>query len=126
MIKIKNKGSFKNFEEYCDKSLKFKRLVRHSEEFAIDCIEKLKANTPIDSGITADSWRYNIIKTKNSLTIQIDNTNIQNGMNIALLLEYGHGTINGGWVEGKNYIEPVIAETYQNIIKSICKEMNRL
>lgn len=126
MFKIKQKGNFNGFQTYCDKSLKFKRLSRRAEEYAQICIEKLKANTPVDSGLTADSWAYNIIRTKNSLTIQIDNKNIQNGVNVALLLEYGHGTINGGWVEGKNYIEPTVAEAYQNIVGNICKEMNKL
>lgn len=125
MITIKQKGDFKKLDNYF---LKSKKIVKFddAESFAITCIERLKAVTPADSGLTADSWDYTITKEKNSVHIEFFNRNIQNGVNVALLLEYGHGTKNGGWVEGKNYIAPTVLKTYLDIVDNTWKEIKNL
>jgi len=125
MIKITQRGDLKKLDKFFKKSIKITKF-RNIEEFARDCIERLKEVTPIDSGLTSESWGYIIIPRRNSKIIQINNTNIQNGVNVALILEYGHGTRNGAWIEGKNYISPVIQKIYFDIINNAWKELKDL
>lgn len=125
MITIKQKGDFKKLDKYFTKSLKISKF-ENINSVANKCIERLKAATPKDSGLTADSWEYVIIKRKGSRVIKFYNTNNQNGVSVALLLEYGHATRDGAWVSGSNYIEPVVRETYLSIINNTWKEMTDL
>lgn len=127
MITIKQKGDFKKLDRY------FKRSVKTSSyeninlvNFAERCIERLREATPKNTGLTANSWRYEIIKRKNSRVLRIHNTNIQNGINIALLKDFGHATRSGTWIEGQNYIEPEVRKTYLDILNNTWKEMKRL
>jgi hypothetical protein len=125
MITIKQRGDFKKLDKYFKKSIKITRY-ENVEQIARDCVDRLKEATPKDSGLTSESWSYIIIERKNSKTIQINNTNIQNGVNVALILEYGHGTRNGSWIEGRNYIAPVIERLYLDIIDKAWKELRNL
>lgn len=125
MITIKQKGDFKKLDKYFTKSLKISK-TENINNVADKCIEKLKAATPKDSGLTADSWKYVIVKRKNSKVLQFYNTNIQNGVNVALLLEYGHATRDGAWVEGQDFIEPIVRDAYLSIINNTWKEMTDL
>lgn len=125
MITIKHKGDFKKTKKYFSKSLKISK-IKNVDIVAKNCVEKLKEATPKDSGVTAESWTYTIIRRKKSVTIEFINTNIQNGVNIALLLEYGHGTSNGGWVEGKEYIEPTIRSAYLEILNKAWEDLEDL
>lgn len=125
MIQIKNKGDFLKLDTYFKKSLKITKF-RNAEAIAQECIEKLKAVTPKDTGLTSRSWTYVVERFKRSVKITISNTNIQNGVNVALILEYGHATRNGTWIEGKNYIAPVILESYNEILNTAWKELTKL
>lgn len=125
MITIKHKGDFRKTKKYFSKSLKITK-IKNAEIIAKNCVEKLKEATPKDSGITAESWTYTIIRRKESVAIEFINTNIQNGVNVALLLEYGHGTSNGGWVEGKEFIEPTIRKAYLEILNKTWEELKDL
>lgn len=71
-------------------------------------VAALESATPKDTGLTSKSWKYEIKQSKGSVSISFYNTNIQNGVPIAILLQYGHGTRNGGWVQGRDYINPAI------------------
>lgn len=125
MITIKQKGDFKKLDKYFTKSIKITKSI-NIKLFADKCIEKLKEATPKDSGLTAASWKYTIVSRKNSKTVQFYNTNIQNGVNVALLLDFGHVTRDGAWLEGKNFIEPVMKQTYLSIINNTWKELTDL
>ena len=86
----------------------------------------LASATPRDTGKTANSWNYEIEQDKDSVSISFYNTNIQNGVPIAIILQYGHGTRNGGWVQGRDYINPAIQPIFDEIVKSAWKEVTSL
>lgn len=125
MIKIKVKGNFDKVDSYFKKSRKISKF-NNIQMIADNCLEALKRATPKDTGLTAKSWNYEIIEEGNKKKIAFNNTNIQNGVNIALLLEYGHGTPSGTWVEGKEFIAPTIQKALLDAIDQACKEMRRL
>jgi len=125
MITLKQKGDFSKLDKYFKKSVKISK-TENVTLFADKCLEKLKEATPKESGLTSESWKYVIVRRKNSTSVQFYNTNNQNGANVALLLEYGHATRSGTWIQGQNYIDPVVKETYLNILNKTWKEMTDL
>ena len=86
----------------------------------------LASATPIDSGMTANSWNYSIEKKNGVIKISFNNTNIQNGVPIAIILQYGHGTGTGGWVEGRDYINPAIQPIFDKIANDAWREVTKL
>lgn len=125
MIKIKVKGNFDKLDYYLKKSRKIAKF-NNIQVIADNCLEALKRATPKDTGLTAKSWNYEIIEEGHEKKIAFNNTNIQNGVNVALLLEYGHGTPSGTWIEGKEFIAPTIQKALLDAIDEACKEMRRL
>lgn len=83
----------------------------------------LRANTPVDTGMTAASWYYDITQTDGRIEIQWNNRNIVNGVPIAVILQYGHATGTGGWVEGRDYINPAIQPIFDLIAENAWKEL---
>ena len=81
--------------------------------------------TPVDSGVTAHSWDYTITKQDGKVAISFLNKNIQNGVPIAIILQYGHATRNGGWVEGRDYINPTIQPIFDKMADSAWREVTR-
>lgn len=125
MLKIRTKGNWDRTDKF------FKKSVRITEidditTLAERCIERLKEATPKDSGLTAQSWSYEIVKDRGKKTLYITNSNIQNGVKIALLLEFGHATTGGTWVEGQNFIGPITQKEYNKILSETWKELKRL
>ena len=86
----------------------------------------LSSATPIDSGLTAESWYYEIENKKGSAIITFYNSNVQNGVPIAIVLQYGHGTRNGGWVQGRDYINPAIQPIFDEIANEAWGEVTKL
>lgn len=86
-------------------------------------VEALKEYTPKDTGETADSWRYEIKHDKNGSTIYWLNDNVVNGVNIALILQYGHATKNGYWIEGIDYINPAMRPVFDEIAEKAWREV---
>ena len=86
----------------------------------------LASATPVDSGLTASSWSYEITNKNGTATISFRNSNIQNGVPIAIILQYGHATGTGGWVEGRDYINPAIQPIFDQIANDAWKEVERL
>lgn len=125
-IKFTQKGNFSLFEKYIKRARRKTRLGERAQDIAEACIKELQHVTPKDSGLTSESWDYEIIVTGKKTSIIFNNTNIQNGVNVAILLEYGHATANGVWVEGRDYIDPVIKQEYINAITRTWKEMTKL
>lgn len=122
MITFEQKGDFSNFTNYLEK---VKNVVHASslEKYGREGVRALSSATPIDSGETASSWYYKIEIKKGSATITFYNSNIQNGVPIAIILQYGHGTRNGGWVEGRDYINPAIQPIFDEIVEEAWKEV---
>lgn len=122
MITFKQNGNFSNL------SITLKRMKRFMDNISLEKYGKegvtaLASATPVDTGLTANSWNYKIEQTKNSVSITFCNTNIQNGVPIAIILQYGHGTRNGGWVEGRDYINPAIQPIFDRIANEAWKEV---
>ena len=86
-------------------------------------VRALSAATPVDSGETASSWSYDIIREDGRTSIVFSNSNIQNGVPIAIILQYGHATRNGGWIEGRDYINPAIQPIFDKIVEDAWKEV---
>lgn len=85
-------------------------------------VKALSEATPKDTGLTASSWRYEITNTKKGIKLTWNNSNIQNGLNIAILIQYGHVTPTGYRIEGKDYINPVMQPIFDSIEKELWKE----
>lgn len=123
MINIKQKGNFSKLEKYMDLLTKKSRFKNEAYPIAERCLQKLKNATPVDTGLTANSWSYEIKVKGDVTTITFLNKNLQNGLNVAVLLQYGHMMPTGVWIEGKNYIDPIIKEEYLNVVNNTWKEM---
>lgn len=88
-------------------------------------VEALKQNIPKRTGLTADSWYYEIERENGIAKIVFKNSNIQNGTMVAIVLQYGHGTRNGGWVEGVDYINPSLQPIFQKIADDAWEEVRK-
>lgn len=115
MVKVKESGNFKNTETFLLSKKKSAFTKKEIEDIAEKSIELFKKNTPSKSGKTAESWSYEIEYENNKPIIYINNDNIQNGLNIAILVDSGHGTGSGTYVSGKHYIDQTVKEIYEYI-----------
>ena len=125
MITIEQKGDFKKFNTFCEK-LKQIAKVSKLDEFGEKGVKALKSVTPRDSGKTAESWDYTIKREKDSVTLEWNNSNVNDGCNIALLIQYGHGTRTGGYVTGIDYINPAIKPIFDEIEEGVWREVTKL
>lgn len=124
MITFRHTGDFSNLTNFL-KRAKESTLIGVLEQYAKRGVAALSSATPTESGLTAQSWYYTIETDKNSITITFCNSNIQNGVPIAIILQYGHATRNGGWVEGRDYINPAIQPIFDDIVKDAWKEVTK-
>lgn len=124
MIRIKQKGDFKNTEKYL-KSKK-DRIIHNLERYGEEGVQALAAATPKRSGLTASSWYYKIEYGKESSKISWHNSNIVDGYPIAVLIQYGHGTGTGGFVQGIDYINPAIQPVFERIADAAWKEVTKI
>lgn len=85
----------------------------------------LKEATPKDTGLTSDSWKYRIKKEKDGLHIYWDNANVNEGVNIAIIIQYGHGTWNGAYIQGRDYINPALRPIFDAMTKSVWEEVTQ-
>ena len=123
MISFKEKGDFSKLNGFLERAMETVKL-RDLDRYGRQGVEALRSATPKDTGRTAESWHYEIIREKESVSISFYNSNIQNGVPIAIILQYGHGTKNGGWVEGRDYINPAIQPIFDQIAKNAWKEVD--
>lgn len=125
MISFKHTGDFSKLTRFLEKTKGAARMG-NLEKYGKEGVAALASATPIDSGITANSWYYEVTNTGTSATISFYNSNIQNGVPIAILLQYGHGTRNGGWVQGRDYINPAIQPVFDKIANEAWREVTKL
>lgn len=125
MISFRHEGDFSKLTRFLEKA---KGSVRLGEldKYGREGVAALASATPVDSGLTANSWYYEIERGKDSTTITFNNSNIQNGVPIAIILYYGHGTGTGGWVQGRDYIKPAIRPVFDRIADSAWREVTNL
>ena len=122
MIKVISKGNFKKTEEMLKRTGNWSSKI-DLDKYGSKGVAALKEATPKDTGLTANSWSYNITRSKNSVIISFENSNINDGVPIAIILQYGHGTRNGGWVEGYDYINPAVRPIFDELAKAAWKEV---
>lgn len=121
-IWLANKGSFKRSEKW------FKKIIGTDymnvlHEYGRKGVENLSASTPVDTGLTASSWYYKIKKEDGKISVNWFNSNINDGVNIAIILQYGHGTGNGGYVVGRDYINPSLRPVFDEMADKAWKEV---
>lgn len=122
MVVFKHKGSFRKTDRFFNRAVNA-RFVDKLDAFCAKGVEALRNSTPIDSGKTANSWSYEIERSNGKVSIFWTNDNINKGVPIAIILQYGHGTRNGGWVEGRDYINPAIRPIFDEIAEGAWKEV---
>lgn len=113
------------------KTMKFLNRLQNKEylnilsEYGKRGVDALRAATPKDSGKTADSWYYEITQDRNQTTIEWCNSNMNKGVSIALILQYGHGTGTGGYVQGTDYINPAMKAIFDDLANECWKEVTK-
>lgn len=125
MISVRQKGDFRKTEKLLKKSFG-RDYVGVLEKYAQQGVAALSAATPIKTGLTSASWNYRIIQNGSNISIVWENSNVQKGVNIALILQYGHGTRNGGYVEGRDYINPALRPIFDRMADAAWKEVTSI
>lgn len=125
MISFRQNGDFSKLTSFLEK---VKQVVRISDldKYGKEGVAALMSATPKDTGLTANSWSYEIIRSSGNVKIVWNNSNIQNGVPIAVILQYGHGTRNGGYVKGIDYINPAIQPVFNEIAKNAWEEVTKI
>ena len=125
MIGFKNKGDFSKTQKYF-KQVREAAKVRILEKYGNKGVAALASATPVRTGLTATSWYYRIERSGNTTKLIFLNSNVNKGVQIAVILQMGHGTGTGGWVEGTDYINPAIQPIFDEIVDSAWKEVTKL
>lgn len=125
MITFRQKGDFSKATRYFERlkeAIKFGVLDKYGREG----VDALASATPVESGSTANSWAYEIKRGKGYVSIEYSNSHVNKGVNIAIILQYGHGTGTGGYVQGRDYINPAIQPLFDKMADEIWKEVVKL
>lgn len=125
MITFRQKGDFSKLTRYLERAKEVINLG-DLDKYGQEGVDALSSATPVDSGLTASSWYYKIENKNGSAIISFYNSNVNNGVPIAIILQYGHGTNNGGWVEGRDYINPAILPIFEKIANDAWEEVTKL
>lgn len=125
MISIDQKGDFAALTTYLNK-LKEQNNIEILNKYGKEGVRLLSSATPVRSGKTAASWYYKIEQSKDTISLNFYNSNINKGVPIAIILQYGHGTRNGGWIQGRDYINPVIQPLFNKIAQEAWKEVTKV
>nr|DAR49541.1 MAG TPA: type I neck protein [Caudoviricetes sp.] len=122
MIRVTCKGNYEKTKRFFRRATNG-ALIQKLNKYGEEGVLALSKNTPVDTGRTAASWQYQVVKSKSSYQIHWSNTNVNHGVNIALILQMGHGTRNGGYVKGVDYINPAMRPVFDRIADEAWKEV---
>lgn len=125
MISFRQKGDFSKTKSYLTK-LKNRKITGLLDRYGKLGVVALSSATPVDTGLTASSWGYKVTINDTYASLVFTNSNIQNGVPIAIILQYGHGTGNGGWVQGRDYINPAIQPIFDELKNKAWEEVTKL
>ena len=125
MIELSHTGDFSKATNYLER---MKEVVHLGilDKYGKKGVDALSSATPVDTGKTSGSWYYKIDRNKTSFTLSFFNSNINKGVPIALIIQYGHATGNGGYVAGRDYINPAIRPIFDELIHEITKEVAKV
>lgn len=124
MISFNQKGDLSKTIDFLN-GLKKKHIETMLSKYGQQGVDALSKATPVDTGETANSWKFKIESKKGKATIIWYNTNVVNGVPIAILLQYGHGTQNGGYIQGRDYINPAMRPIFDRMANDIWKEVTK-
>lgn len=122
MIVLKTTGKLKKTEKFLSKMSRFD-IRRILNKYGEEGMHALAENTPVRSGETASSWRYKVSINNGIATVTWSNTHVEKGVNIAIILQYGHGTRNGGYVQGIDYINPALKPVFNALAEEAWMEV---
>ena len=125
MITFRHKGDFSKLTRFLERAKETVRLG-DLDKYGREGVAALASATPVSSGKTASSWYYEIEHKNGSTSIIFSNSNVNKGVPIAVILQYGHGTRNGGWVQGRDYINPAIQPVFDRIADEAWREVTKL
>lgn len=125
MISFRQKGDFSKLSEYFERVREAAR-IGVLDKYGRAGVAALASATPTETGLTASSWYYEIKRQNGSATIEFLNSNINKGVPIAIILQYGHGTGTGGWVEGRDYINPAIQPIFDQLADDAWEEVTKI
>ena len=125
MIEFRQKGDFSKLNRYFER-LKETANVGVLDKYGRSGVAALSSATPVNTGKTASSWYYDIKRQNGSVSIEFNNSNFNKGVPIAIILQYGHGTGNGGWIQGRDYINPAIQPIFDQIANDAWKEVTKI
>lgn len=123
-ITVSDSGDFRNIEAFL-KNVEHGDYLKVLDRFGRMGVDALASATPVDSGLTASSWGYQVKQTKSSAEIVFTNSNVNKGVNVAIILQYGHGTGTGGYIQGIDYINPALKPVFETIAEQAWKEVTR-
>lgn len=123
-VTIKHSGNFNNLDRFLknSKRIKFQEVL---DSYGREGVKALSSATPKRYGTTAASWGYTLNIKKNSILLEFTNSHINKGIPIAIIIQYGHATRNGGWVQGRDYINPAIQPIFDKIASDIWREVTQ-
>ena len=124
-ITTTSKGDFKNTLNFLNASRQLSTKINFDMYGQIG-VDALSSATPIDSGLTESSWYYKVVRGAKYTSLNFYNSNVQDGVPIAIIVQYGHATKNGGWVEGRDYINPAVQPIFDEIASSLWTEVKSL
>lgn len=125
LVKFKHRGNFNRVERFLNRvsDREYLNVLDHYGQMGVEALSKA---TPVDTGLTASSWTYEIERNRDQTTISWLNTNTNQGVNIAVILQYGHGTGTGGYVQGRDYINPAMRPVFDKIANQAWREVSSL
>ena len=124
MITFKSRGNWDITTRFLER-VKKGINIRSLDKYGRQGVAALRSATPVDTGLTSQSWYYQVTQKKELVEIVFLNSNVQNGIPIAIILQYGHGTRNGGYVQGRDYINPAIQPIFDKIVEDAWREVTR-
>lgn len=120
LINVNIKGSWDNIERYLYDHSNFNSKIKPIlEKYGPIGVNALSEATPRDTGLASESWYYEIVDKSGYISLRWHNNDIENGVHVVIILQYGHGTRNGGWVEGNDYIMPAIEPVFEQIMSEV-------
>lgn len=125
MITFRQQGDFSKTTRYFER-LKDAAKIGDLDKYGREGVSALESATPYDTGNTARSWYYEVTQGDGTVSITFSNSNVVSGVPIAIILQYGHGTRNGGYVHGRDYINPALRPIFDKIAKNAWEEVTKL